>query len=320
MSNYDEYLEELKRVHSLSAKVCLQRLYELLKLEDPNMSKDDIYDRIVKDCLVIWARQTILNNMPDELKDSERQETGKKGAKKKQLLTVTNDGSVGTVSVPNNSSESPTESNSSSFKNGGDWESEKKQLYEANHNEHNTYTNDTNATRPTVTEIINLKDAEIEEQKLTIGKLQEQVQEHKAQLEELSKAVNAAAAMKPTQTNDVAPGGVLATTKPVTDSLEYKAILAQLHIVQERNTELEQLIKAEMKTNPNIGFQPASNIPREITTVTTTIPNEVEFPAKDLSTMFMDVRNAKGVQIMFLKIEGNKVVSWEADTKRGKRS
>jgi hypothetical protein len=38
--------------------------------------------------LVIWARATIIENMPDELKDSERQEAGRRGAEaKKKLIT-----------------------------------------------------------------------------------------------------------------------------------------------------------------------------------------------------------------------------------------
>ena len=54
-----------------------------------------MYDRILKDCLVIWARATVIENMPDESKDSERQEAGRRGAEtKKKRLHVTNDGNV----------------------------------------------------------------------------------------------------------------------------------------------------------------------------------------------------------------------------------
>ena len=96
MATYDEYLQQLKEQHQLTAKTALKRLYELLKLEDPMMSKDDMYDRIVKDCLEIWQRQTIRNNMPDELKDSERVETGKQAREKRQPITVTTNSSVAT--------------------------------------------------------------------------------------------------------------------------------------------------------------------------------------------------------------------------------
>ncbi|MGA7044113.1 MAG: hypothetical protein WBY71_10625, partial [Nitrososphaeraceae archaeon] len=95
MSRYDDFLKQLKEDHKTTAKMAINRLYLLLKEDDPNLSKDDMYDRILKDCLVIWARATVIENMPDELKDSERQEAGRRGAEaKKKLLHVTNDGNV----------------------------------------------------------------------------------------------------------------------------------------------------------------------------------------------------------------------------------
>ena len=95
MSRYDDFLKQLKEDHKTTAQMAIKQLYLLLKEEDPNLSKDDMYDRILKDCLVIWARATIIENMPDELKDSERQEAGRRGAEaKKKLLRVTNDGNV----------------------------------------------------------------------------------------------------------------------------------------------------------------------------------------------------------------------------------
>jgi hypothetical protein len=46
-----------------------------------------------------------------------------------------------------------------------------------------------------------------------------------------------------------------------------------------------------------------------------TIPKEIEFPAKELTTFFMASRIAK--QVMYLKIDhNNKVVGWESDAKR----
>jgi hypothetical protein len=95
MSRYDDFLKQLKEDHKTTAQMAIKQLYLLLKEEDPNLSKDDMYDRILKDCLVIWARATVIGNMPDELKDSERQEAGRRGAEaKKKLLRVTNDGNV----------------------------------------------------------------------------------------------------------------------------------------------------------------------------------------------------------------------------------
>ena len=78
MNKNDNFLKQLKEDHKTTAKMAIKRLYLLLKEEDPNLSKDDMYDRILKDCLVIWARATVIENMPDELKDSERQEAGRR--------------------------------------------------------------------------------------------------------------------------------------------------------------------------------------------------------------------------------------------------
>lgn len=94
MSSYDEYLHELKETQFRTAKEALRRLYVLLVMEDENMSKEDMYDRIMKDCLSLWARETIRINMPDELKDTERQDAGKKGNEKKKEIAVTNYGNV----------------------------------------------------------------------------------------------------------------------------------------------------------------------------------------------------------------------------------
>ena len=95
MSRYDDFLKQLKEDHKTTAQMAIKWLYLLLKEDDPNLSNDDMYDRILKDCLVIWARATVIENMPDELKDSERQEAGRRGAEaKKKLLRVTNDGNV----------------------------------------------------------------------------------------------------------------------------------------------------------------------------------------------------------------------------------
>ncbi|MGB7639235.1 MAG: hypothetical protein WBL88_16860 [Nitrososphaeraceae archaeon] len=95
MSRYDDFLKQLKEDHKTTAQMAIKQLYLLLKEDDPNLSNDDMYDRILKDCLVIWARATVIENMPDELKDSERQEAGRRGAEaKKKLLRVTNDGNV----------------------------------------------------------------------------------------------------------------------------------------------------------------------------------------------------------------------------------
>jgi hypothetical protein len=103
MGKYDDFLRQLKEDHKTTAQLAIKRLYLLLKEEDPNLSNNDMYDGILKDCLVIWARATVIENMPDKLKDSGRQEAGRRGAEaKKKLLGVTNDGNVAR-DVPANS-------------------------------------------------------------------------------------------------------------------------------------------------------------------------------------------------------------------------
>jgi hypothetical protein len=106
MSKYDYFLKKLKEDHRTTAETAIRQLYLLLKEDDPNLSNEDIYDRILKDCLTIWARATIIANMPEELKDKERQESGKRGAeeKKKQQLMVTHDGNVASVDLAKSSS------------------------------------------------------------------------------------------------------------------------------------------------------------------------------------------------------------------------
>src|SRR6476660_6219624 len=95
MSKYDDFFKQLKEDNKITAQIAIKKLYMLLKEDDTNLSNDDMYDRILKDCLVIWARATNIENMPNELKDSERQEAGRRGAEaKKKLLRVTNDGNV----------------------------------------------------------------------------------------------------------------------------------------------------------------------------------------------------------------------------------
>lgn len=115
MTKYDDFLEEIKRKHDTTANDSINKLYQLLKEEDKNLSKDDMYDRIMKDCLEIWQKRTILENMPDELKDRERQEAGRKGSEKKKEIVVTTDGSVAAEVAAKNTSESQTESKSQTF-------------------------------------------------------------------------------------------------------------------------------------------------------------------------------------------------------------
>lgn len=321
MTTYDEYLNQVKALHKVTANSVLKRLYELLKIEDPLMSKDDMYDRIMKDCLEIWQKQTIRNNMPDELKDQERQETGKKGAERKKEITVTANGSVATNSVANNSPESPTEPEYKTLRTEDEivkelQERSKSTKPESNRERKLSPIESLAAVKAGATEKQDIFEhnsslaglgERIEELELANGRLQEQVKEEKERNQELVKSLNAAAEIKQQQTKQ---------QSPATTTLEYKTLLSEKNQLQDRIDELEALVKKD----PKLGFQNATTMQREsndITTITTTIPNEVEFPAKDLHTFFMDQRYAD--KIMYIKIEGNQVVGWETDKARLKK-
>lgn len=304
MTTYDEYLHSIRKTHDITAREAIARLCELLKQEDGNLSKDDMYDRILKDLLVIWARATIIKNMPDELKDKERQESGIKGAEKKKELVVTTDGSVANGRQLNNGSEvpeSPTEPNSNSF----DWESEKQRIYESN--QHDDHSSDSNDSKPIPKDLqppilidreaLKEKEGIIKDQKVRIDKLEEMLTEQKKILDETIKSINAAVSLK--KDKNVA----------VADSLEYKALESRLYSLEQENKDLKQIAQMQMKQNPTDTFKPASEINEQAL--------EIQFPAKEIGTFFMDCRNAK--QFMFLKIADGKVVTWESDTKRGAR-
>jgi hypothetical protein len=52
-------------------------MYEALRRENPNISPEDARDRIEKDCFGIWAKSTILDALPDEAKNREKQKTSR---------------------------------------------------------------------------------------------------------------------------------------------------------------------------------------------------------------------------------------------------
>ena len=48
-----------------------------LKEENSNISNDDIRDRVMKDCISIWQKDTIRKALPDEYKDKQKQEAAR---------------------------------------------------------------------------------------------------------------------------------------------------------------------------------------------------------------------------------------------------
>jgi hypothetical protein len=77
-SKYYQLLEQARG----SAKHWIPKPCQALKEENSAMSDEDIRARVTQDCLSIWQKTTINNALPEELKNKERSQTGKKGRQK----------------------------------------------------------------------------------------------------------------------------------------------------------------------------------------------------------------------------------------------
>jgi hypothetical protein len=77
-SKYDQLLEQARG----SVKYWVPKLCEALRRENSEMSNDDIRERVKKDCIGTWQRDTITDALPEEYKDKLRSELGKKGRQK----------------------------------------------------------------------------------------------------------------------------------------------------------------------------------------------------------------------------------------------
>jgi hypothetical protein len=86
MTSYDILLDEARTkaaTFRATAKEYIPRMYDALRSEDHDMSPEDARDRIQKDCINIWSRRTILDSLPDEAKDPEKQKAGRLRQKKR---------------------------------------------------------------------------------------------------------------------------------------------------------------------------------------------------------------------------------------------
>ncbi len=86
MSEYDELLKEAitkGAVFQSTAREYISKMYYALRNENPRISPADARDRIEKDCIGIWSKRTILDALPDEAKDLEKQKAGRLGQKKR---------------------------------------------------------------------------------------------------------------------------------------------------------------------------------------------------------------------------------------------
>jgi len=72
-SKYDTLLKQARG----SVKYWIPQLCQALKKENSTLSNEDIRDRVVKDCISIWQKDTIRNALPDEYKDKQKQEAAR---------------------------------------------------------------------------------------------------------------------------------------------------------------------------------------------------------------------------------------------------
>jgi hypothetical protein len=91
VGKYDDLLEEAKSkaaAYISTAKLYIPKMYNALMKENQNISPEDARDRIEKDCIGIWSKRTILDALPDEAKNREKQKSGRLGQKKRNFAAV----------------------------------------------------------------------------------------------------------------------------------------------------------------------------------------------------------------------------------------
>jgi hypothetical protein len=80
LSEYDDILEKAREAAEQfrsKAKEFIPKMYKALRNENANISPEDARDRIEKDCIGIWSKRTILDALPDEAKNQEKQKAGR---------------------------------------------------------------------------------------------------------------------------------------------------------------------------------------------------------------------------------------------------
>jgi hypothetical protein len=114
-SRYDSLLKQARG----SAKYWIPQLCQALKEENSNLSNEDIRDRVVKDCISIWQKDTIRDALPDEYKDKQKQEAARiahKNRNKSGQSTAFDESGTGAGLNPAESfSSKPTEQESQTF-------------------------------------------------------------------------------------------------------------------------------------------------------------------------------------------------------------
>jgi hypothetical protein len=91
MGDYDTLLQEARtraEAFRSTAKEFIPKLYQALRNENENFSPTDARDRIEKDCHYFWSRRTILEALPDEAKNIEKQKSGRLAQKKQDSAAL----------------------------------------------------------------------------------------------------------------------------------------------------------------------------------------------------------------------------------------
>lgn len=85
----NEVLAKIETFRSMTAKEYIPKMYLALRKEDPSLKAEDARNRIERDCLdKIWKHRTILDALPDESKNTKRQEAARSRHKKKNFAAV----------------------------------------------------------------------------------------------------------------------------------------------------------------------------------------------------------------------------------------
>jgi hypothetical protein len=118
MSVYDDLLEEVRTkvdaFRQTTAKEYIPQMYLALHEENPDLTPEDVRERIEKDCLDIWKPRTILDALPDEAKDPTKQksararqnkpncaaETAAQSSKKKEEIVIDIEGKPADDFIP----------------------------------------------------------------------------------------------------------------------------------------------------------------------------------------------------------------------------
>jgi hypothetical protein len=92
MSKYNNLLKEIRTKAEgffiSTAKEYIPKMYQALRNENPNLTPEGARDRIEKDCVDIWSKRTILDALPDEAKDLEKQKAGRLSQKEPNSAAV----------------------------------------------------------------------------------------------------------------------------------------------------------------------------------------------------------------------------------------